>query len=49
MRQNHLENSNVDLGEEVTTMIKAQRAYQLSSRVLTTADEMEKMANDLRR
>lgn len=47
--QFYVEGSNVDLGEEMVNMIKAQRAYQLSSRVLRTADEMEGVANTLRK
>jgi flagellar hook protein FlgE len=35
-----LEGSNVDLGEEFTSMITTQRAYSASARVITTADEM---------
>lgn len=46
--QRYLEFSNVDLAEEMTDMIMAQRAYQLNSRVMQTADEMEKLANNLR-
>lgn len=49
IRQNYVEGSNVDIGEEVVNMIKAQRAYQMSSRVLSVADQMEEMANNLRR
>jgi flagellar basal-body rod protein FlgG len=47
--QGYIEGSNVDLGEEMVNMIRAQRAYQLSSRVLKTADEMEGVANTLRK
>ena len=46
--QGFLEQSNVDLSQEMTDLIMAQRAYQLSSRVVQTADEMEKQANNLR-
>ena len=35
-----LEMSNVDLAQEFTNMIKAQRGFQANSRVITTADEM---------
>lgn len=35
-----LESSNSDLSEELTDMIVAQRAYQASSRVITTSDEL---------
>jgi len=35
-----LEGSNVDLTNEMASMITAQRAYQASARVITTSDEM---------
>lgn len=35
-----LESSNSELSEELTDMIVAQRAYQASARVITTADEL---------
>jgi flagellar hook protein FlgE len=35
-----LEQSNVDLSEQFTDMITAQRGFQASARVITTADEM---------
>ncbi len=44
-----LEDSNVDIGEEMTKVIEAQRAYQLSLKMLQTADEMLGMANNIRR
>jgi flagellar basal-body rod protein FlgG len=46
--QGYLEHSNVDMSQEMTDLIIAQRAYQLNSRVLQTADDMEKQANSLR-
>ncbi|HZJ58314.1 MAG TPA: flagellar hook-basal body protein [Clostridia bacterium] len=46
--QGYLEQSNVDMAREMTDLIIAQRAYQLNSRVVQTADEMEKQANSLR-
>jgi flagellar hook protein FlgE len=36
----YLEGSNVDLGQEFTNMILAERGFQASSRVITTSDEM---------
>jgi flagellar hook protein FlgE len=36
----YLESSNVDLAQEFTNMILAQRGFQASSRVITTSDEM---------
>jgi flagellar basal-body rod protein FlgG len=47
--QGFLENSNVDLGHEMTLMIRSQRAFSLASRALTTADDMEQIANNLRK
>ena len=46
--QGYLEGSNVDLTQEMTDMIVAQRAFQLSSKGITTADEMWGMINNLR-
>lgn len=49
IKQGYLEASNVDLAEEMTSMIMAQRAYEINSRVIRTADEMWGMANNLKR
>ena len=38
--QGYVENSNVNLVEEVTHMITTQRAYEINSKVITTSDEM---------
>ncbi|MCL2030221.1 MAG: flagellar hook-basal body protein [Oscillospiraceae bacterium] len=46
--QRMLESSNVDYSEEVTRLIRAQRAYQIASRVVTTADQMMGIANNIR-
>ena len=40
--------SNVDVGEEMSDMILAQRAYQMASKGVTTADEMWSMLNNIR-
>jgi flagellar basal-body rod protein FlgG len=48
IRQKSLEGSNVDLTEEITQLIKAQRAYQIAAKAVNTADEMEGLANNLR-
>ena len=48
MYQGYLEASNVDLSQEMTDMIVAQRAFQLSSKGITAADEMWEMINNLR-
>ena len=49
IRQGCLEASNVDLTEEMTSMIEAQRAYSFSARIMRTADEMLGLANNLRK
>ena len=49
IRQGYLEGSNVDLAEELTQLIEAQRAYAFLSRAITTTDDMKATANDLRR
>ena len=46
--QGYLELSNVDIATEMTDMLMTQRAFQLSSSALKTADEMWQMANNLR-
>jgi flagellar basal-body rod protein FlgG len=38
--QGFLETSNVNMVNEITTMISAQRAYELASKVVQTSDEM---------
>ena len=45
----YLESSNVDIAQEMTRMIRTQRAFSLASRALTTADEMEGIANNMKR
>lgn len=44
-----LENSNVDMATEMTRLLRTQRAFSLASRALTTADDMEQLANNMRR
>lgn len=46
--QGFIERSNVDLSQEMTDMIITQRAFQLNSSALKTADEMWQMANNLK-
>lgn len=43
-----IEMSNVQLQDEMTEMIIAQRAYQLNARAITTADQMQGLINQLR-
>lgn len=40
LEQGSLENSNVDVVEELVTMITTQRAYEMNSKVISTADQM---------
>lgn len=46
--QGFLESSNVQTVEEIIGMIIAQRAYEASSRVIQTADQMLQLANNIR-
>lgn len=46
--QGFLETSNVDPVESITSLITAQRAYELNSRVISAADEMLSAANQIR-
>ena len=48
IHQGILEGSNVDMASEFSDMIITQRAFQLSSRGITTADEMWGMINNMR-
>lgn len=47
--QGHLESSNVDVVEEMVDMITAQRAYELNSKSVRTADELLNTAVNLKR
>jgi len=40
MRQGYLEDSGVDVVEEISELIEAQRGYELNSKIITAADEM---------
>ncbi|MCX8145591.1 MAG: flagellar basal-body rod protein FlgG [Azovibrio sp.] len=40
LKQYYVETSNVDVAEELVTMIEAQRAYELNSKVVSTSDQM---------
>ncbi len=42
-----LEQSNVDLGHEMVTMLRTQRAYTLSLRALGVADQIYRLANEM--
>ena len=47
--QGYIENSNVDVVEEMVGMIIAQRAYEINSKAIQTSDEMLSIANNLKR
>lgn len=45
--QGYVENSNVNLVEELTQMITSQRAFEINSKVITTSDEMMQTVNNM--
>lgn len=47
--QGYLEGSNVQVVDEMVSMIVAQRAYEMNSKAITTSDEMLQQANNLKR
>ena len=49
MAQGYLEMSNVSVVEEMVNMIIAQRAYDINSKAIQTADEILQMANNVKR
>lgn len=48
LQQGALEQSNVNVVEEITMLISAQRAYELNSNVISTSDEMLQTVTQLR-
>ena len=40
IRQGAVENSNVNVVEEITNLITAQRSYEMNSKVISTSDDM---------
>ena len=46
--QSCLEQSNVELGPQMVALIEGQKAFQLNSRVIQTADQIEEIINSLR-
>ncbi len=48
IEQGLLENSNVNVVEEITNLIAAQRSYEMNSNVITTSDEMLQTITQLR-
>ena len=49
LMQHYTESSNVDAVSEITNLIVAQRAYEMNSKVITTADEMLQTTSQLAR
>ena len=49
VNQGFLESSNVDIVEEMISMIAAQRAYEINSKTVKTVEDMMTMANNLKR
>ena len=49
IHQGYLEGSNVSVADEMVNLIIAQRAYELNSKAITTADSMLDTANNLKR
>jgi len=47
IRQGYLETSNVNAVQEITSLITAQRAYEMNSKVITASDEMLQMTSRL--
>lgn len=48
LEQGALEQSNVDVVSEITSLISAQRAYEMNSNVISTSDEMMQTLTQLR-
>lgn len=48
MQQGFLETSNVNVVEEITNLITAQRAYEMNSKVIETSDQMMSTVSNIR-
>ena len=48
VQQGSLETSNVSIMNEMTDLIKAQRAYEMNSKVMGVADQMLQTLNNIR-
>jgi flagellar basal-body rod protein FlgG len=48
IRQGYLENSNVNIIQQITDLISAQRAYEMNSKTIETADQMMSTATRMR-
>ncbi|WP_185233009.1 flagellar hook-basal body protein [Teredinibacter franksiae] len=49
LKQGYLETSNVDMVEEMTNLVLAQRAYQLNARLIQVVDSILETTNNIRR
>lgn len=49
LQQGYLEQSNVDIVSEMVKLIEAQRAYELNSKMVQTAEEMMSVTNAIKR
>jgi flagellar basal-body rod protein FlgG len=49
LTQGALEMSNVDMAEAMVDMISSQRAYELTSKAIQTADQMMQVANEVKK
>lgn len=49
IKQGYLESSNVQVVEEMVKLIVAQRAYEINSKAIQTADDMLSLANNLKK
>ena len=47
LAQGHLEKSNINIVEEMISIVQAQRSFEMSQKGVQTADEMMKMSNNL--
>ena len=48
IRQGFLENSNVNIIQQITDLISAQRAYEMNSKAIETADQMMSTTNQVK-
>jgi flagellar basal-body rod protein FlgG len=49
LAQRSLEASNVNMVDQMTSLMAAQRAFEMASKVFTAGDDLERIANELRR
>ena len=47
LQQGYLETSNVNAVQEITDLITAQRAYEMNSKVISAADQMEQITSKM--